>query len=86
MAPRSTEHCTSRSALALDWRASAGSMWLAQGTTLLLVTLWGGGGARILSLNELWSALALMFFAQIAAAIIRILSGTGPWRCLKKKD
>lgn len=70
---------------ALDWRASAAAMVLAQGCTLLLVAVWSGGGARILALNELWGALAVLFAVQTGAGLVRIVSGTGPWKALRNE-
>ena len=69
---------------ALDWRASAGAMVLAQAATLGIVTAWSGGGARILALTELWGALAILFAVQIGAGLARIASGTGPWEQLRE--
>ena len=69
---------------ALDWRASAGAMVLAQASTLLLVAVWSGGGKRVLALNELWAALAILFAVQIMGGLARIASGTGPWKRLKR--
>ena len=69
---------------ALDWRASAGAMVLAQASTLLLVAVWSGGGKRVLALNELWAALAILFAVQIMGELARIASGTGPWKRLKR--
>jgi hypothetical protein len=71
---------------ALDWRASAGAMVLAQVSTLVLVGLWSGGGKRVLQLNELWGALAVLFAVQIGAGLVRIASGTGPWRRVVRGD
>ena len=55
---------------------------VAQASTLALVTLWSGRGRRILALNELWGALAILFAVQIGAGLVRIASQTGPWRGL----
>jgi Na+-driven multidrug efflux pump len=64
---------------ALDWGASAFAMVAAQLTSVVLVMLWSGGGTRLLSLNQLWGALASLFAVQIGVGILRIASGTGPW-------
>ena len=69
---------------ALDWRASAAAMWAAQLTAVSLVATWSRRGARVLSLNQLWSALAVLFVVQILAGLGRIASGTGPWIVLRR--
>ena len=69
---------------ALDWRASAAAMWAAQLSAVSLVAIWSQRGARPLSLNQLWSALAVLFVVQILAGLGRIASGTGPWVVLRR--
>ena len=39
-------------------------------------------GARPLTLNKLWGALAVLFATQVIAGLGRIASGTGPWSVL----
>ena len=41
--------------------------------------LWSEGGSRLLSLTQLWGALAALFAVQIGVGAARIASGTGPW-------
>ena len=67
---------------ALDWGASATAMVFAQASSVLAVALWSGMGARPLTLNKLWGALAVLFATQVIAGLGRIASGTGPWSVL----
>ena len=67
---------------ALDWSASAVSMWSAQLSCLLTVLIFSRGGRRVLSLQALWASLAVLFAAQIVTGLGRIASGRGPWNAL----
>ena len=67
---------------ALDWSASAASMWSAQLACLATVLVFSRGGQRVLSLNALWASLAVLFMAQIVVGFARIVSGKGPWVAL----
>ena len=69
---------------ALDWKASAVAMWVAQACSVLVIGVWSQGGTTTLSLRRLWGALALLFAAQIVAGVARIASGTGPWFVLRR--
>jgi len=66
----------------LDWAASAASMWASQLSCLACVALWGRGGARALSLPNLWATFVVLFVMQCLTGVVRIASGTGPWRVL----
>jgi Na+-driven multidrug efflux pump len=69
---------------ALDWSASAVAMWAAQLGCLLTVLLFSRGGTRVLSLNDLWTSLAVLFTMQIVVGLARMFSGRGPWAALKR--
>ena len=71
---------------ALDWRASAVAMWVAQVVAVALIAFWSRGGALALSLNQLWGALACLFAVQIGVGLARIISGSGPWRVLREGE
>lgn len=70
---------------ALDWRSTAAAMWIAQSISVALIAFWSGFGARPLTLNRLWAALAALFATQILAGLLRIASGTGPWAVLRER-
>ena len=67
---------------ALDWSASAASMWSAQLACLATVLVFSRGGQQVLSLNALWASLAVLFVAQIVVGFARVVSGKGPWVAL----
>ena len=71
---------------ALDWGASAVSMWVAQLSCVASIAVWSERGARALTLNNLWSTLFLLFAVQCVVGLARIASGTGPWAVLYRKD
>jgi len=64
----------------LDWSMAAATMWLAQAACVCAVGLWGGEGP--LSLRRLWASLVLLFLTQVVVGLVRIASGTGPWKAL----
>ena len=70
---------------ALDWGASAVSMWVAQLSCVASIAVWSERGARALTLNNLWSTLFLLFAVQCVVGLARIASGTGPWAVLYRK-
>ena len=49
---------------ALDWRASAVAMWIAQISSVVAVAWWSQAGAVPLTLRKLWGALAVLLAAQ----------------------
>jgi len=68
---------------ALDWRWSAAAMLTAQICSISIMAFWSGGGARQLTLSQLWGSLAVLFTAQVVVGLARIASRTGPWRALR---
>ncbi|KAL3924502.1 MAG: hypothetical protein SGPRY_003896 [Prymnesium sp.] len=70
----------------LDWGFSAAGMWAAQISCVGAVVALSRGGSRPLSLYGLWSTLVLLFAVQIFTAILRIVSGTGPWAALYERS
>ena len=70
----------------LDWSFSAAAMWAAQLACVGSVGLLSQGGRNPLTLSGLWATLVLLFAVQIATAVGRILSGTGPWAVLRKRE
>eukprot|EP00965_Chrysotila_dentata_P203896 6182014-Pleurochrysis_carterae.AAC.2 len=55
---------------ALDWSAAAAAMWAAQAACVGTVALLGRGGP--LSLRRLWTALLMLFLAQVGRACFRL--------------
>ena len=61
-------------------------MWSAQLSCLGAVALWSRGGTLPMTLPDLWGTFIVLFVAQCVAGLVRIGSGTGPWRLLFQKD
>jgi hypothetical protein len=75
----------------LDWRFSTVAMWLANGACLATLAAakqsWGpfaGPSAGGLTLGGVWAALAVFMWVQVAASVLRVASGTGRWRAIRR--
>lgn len=63
----------------LDWQFSMLAMWLANIACICLLKLQSNG---IMTLNDIWWALALFMGIQVLTGIIRFQSKTGVWKIL----
>jgi len=63
----------------LDWQFSMLAMWLANIACICLLKLQSNG---IMTLNDIWWALALFMGTQVLTGIIRFQSKTGVWKIL----
>jgi Na+-driven multidrug efflux pump len=69
----------------LDWMMSANIMWLANIVCIGMVKGWSMGGA-VISLEQIWLALAAFMGTQVATGIIRFQSKTGVWEVLRQEN
>ena len=68
----------------LDWGISMVSMWGANLACVGLLQLWKRGGAP-LSLQQVWTALAVFMGTQVVTGILRYSSKTGVWEVLRAR-
>ena len=64
----------------LDWTAASVTMW-ASNLACLAVLL----RDTPVSLAKLWTGFAALFLCQCGAGLLRVVSGTGPWKRLRVK-
>jgi len=65
----------------LDWKFSMWCMWLANFACVGLLKFWGKGG-NMVSLNQIWMALAAFMATQVVTSFLRFKSKTGVWKAL----
>jgi putative MATE family efflux protein len=65
----------------LDWKFSMWCMWLANLACLGLLKFFGRGGTMV-SLNQIWIALAAFMGVQVVSSFLRFKSKTGVWKVL----
>ena len=66
----------------LDWFYSMVVMWISNGACVGLIKYFGRAGALV-SLNQIWIALAAFMGTQVVLGILRYESKTGVWKKLK---
>eukprot|EP00532_Pseudo-nitzschia_australis_P017296 CAMPEP_0168246166 /NCGR_PEP_ID=MMETSP0141_2-20121125/189_1 /TAXON_ID=44445 /ORGANISM="Pseudo-nitzschia australis, Strain 10249 10 AB" /LENGTH=564 /DNA_ID=CAMNT_0008181807 /DNA_START=110 /DNA_END=1804 /DNA_ORIENTATION=- len=69
----------------LDWTFTMTAMWAANFVCIGMLGFWSLGGA-IVSLSQIWWALAAFMATQVVTGIIRYKSKTGIWQVLKGDD
>jgi putative MATE family efflux protein len=72
----------------LDWVFTMLVMWLANFACVGLIRGFAqqGGGLGVVSLGQIWWALAAFMGTQVVAGILRVHSKTGVWKVLKKQQ
>jgi len=65
----------------LDWRFSMVAMWVANVLCVGMMRYWKG----VVTLERIWIALAVFMGSQVFTGIVRVLSGRGVWKVLKKE-
>lgn len=66
----------------LDWRISMASMWASNFACIGLLEFFKRTGA--LSLNQIWTALAVFMGTQVVTGVLRYSSRTGVWKILRE--
>jgi Na+-driven multidrug efflux pump len=66
----------------MDWVFTMVAMWVANFACVGMIRGWSTG-AQIVSLNQIWIALAVFMGIQVVTGIIRYESKTGVWKILK---
>ena len=69
----------------LDWKFSMWCMWIANFACIGLLRFWSRGG-NMLSLNQIWIALAAFMATQVITGFLRFNSKTGVWRVLEQGE
>eukprot|EP00559_Dactyliosolen_fragilissimus_P002943 CAMPEP_0184862522 /NCGR_PEP_ID=MMETSP0580-20130426/6985_1 /TAXON_ID=1118495 /ORGANISM="Dactyliosolen fragilissimus" /LENGTH=649 /DNA_ID=CAMNT_0027360441 /DNA_START=89 /DNA_END=2038 /DNA_ORIENTATION=- len=68
----------------LDWKFTMGAMWVANAVCLGVLYLGNGTAAAPISLERIWWALAAFMGTQVVTGVARFLSGTGPWKIVRR--
>jgi len=68
----------------LDWWYSMITMWIANGACVAVLKWFGGRGAggSVVTLGQIWWALAAFMGTQVVLGVVRYQSRTGVWRLL----
>jgi hypothetical protein len=69
----------------LDWVFSMWAMWAANIVCIGMVKAWSMGGA-VISMGQIWLALAAFMGTQVVTGIIRFQSKTGVWEVLRHEN
>ena len=69
----------------LDWFFSLLAMWASNIVCIGMVKGWSMGGA-VISLGQIWLALAAFMATQVVTGILRFLSKTGVWEVLRHEN
>jgi Na+-driven multidrug efflux pump len=69
----------------LDWIFSMMAMWAANIVCIGMVKGWSMGGT-VISLGQIWLALAAFMGIQVVTGIIRFQSKTGVWEVLRHEN
>ena len=71
----------------LDWRFTMIAMWAANFVCVGMIKFWSsGGGGALVSLSQIWWALAAFMGTQVITGVLRFQSKTGVWRVLRGKE
>jgi Na+-driven multidrug efflux pump len=68
----------------LDWWFSMVTMWLSNLVCVGMIQ-WFGRGGSVVSLSQIWWALAAFMGTQVVAGILRYESKTGVWKALQER-
>jgi hypothetical protein len=66
----------------LDWKFTMLAMWLANFICVGMIQFWARGGG-VVTLGNIWWALAAFMGTQVVTGALRFSSKTGIWRILR---
>jgi len=68
----------------LDWKFTMAAMWLANFVCVGMLQFWSKGGG-VVTLEQIWWALAAFMGTQVVTGALRFTSKTGIWRILRSE-
>jgi len=69
----------------LDWKFTMLAMWLANFICVGMLQFWARNGGGVVTLGNIWWALAAFMGTQVVTGAIRFSSKTGIWRILRSE-